>query len=143
MMGETRAWAARLHYSHPLRGFIVLYALLYSAFGVASPFLPAFIEARDISHEQIGMLFAAGTALRLVSAPLAGRVADRTRALRATLALCALATAAAALGYLQAWGFWPILAISLLHSFALAPTTNLADALAVVASRGSQGFEYG
>ena len=86
----------------PLVGFIILYVLLYSAFGVASPFLPSFIEARGIPPEQIGMLFAAGTAIRLVSAPLAGRLADRTGALRLTLAVCALATATAALGYLPA-----------------------------------------
>ena len=118
----------------PLGRFIVLYALLYSAFGVASPFLPAFIEARGIPPEQIGMVFAAGTAIRLVSAPLAGRIADRTQTLRLSLAVCAMATAAAAVGYLPAWGFWSILLVSLLHAFALAPTTNLADALALVAS---------
>jgi PPP family 3-phenylpropionic acid transporter len=77
----------------PLNRFIVLYALLYSAFGVASPFLPAFIEARGIPPEQIAMLFAAGTAIRLASAPLAGRFADRTQTLRLTLAICAMATA--------------------------------------------------
>jgi MFS transporter, PPP family, 3-phenylpropionic acid transporter len=134
---------ARLCFSAPLSGFIVLYALLYSAFGVASPFLPTFIEARGIPPVEIGMLFAAGTAIRLISAPLAGRVADRTQALRLTLAVCAMATAAAAVGYLPAWGFWPLLIVSLSHAFALAPTTNLADALALVASRAGQGFEYG
>jgi MFS transporter, PPP family, 3-phenylpropionic acid transporter len=134
---------ARLCFSAPLGGFIVLYALLYSAFGVTSPFLPTFIEARGIPPVEIGMLFAAGTAIRLISAPLAGRVADRTQALRLTLAVCAMATAAAAVGYLPAWGFWPLLIVSLSHAFALAPTTNLADALALVASRAGQGFEYG
>jgi MFS transporter, PPP family, 3-phenylpropionic acid transporter len=136
----AHAW---LGFSTPLGGFIVLYALLYAAFGVASPFLPTFIEARGIPPEQIGMLFAAGTAIRLISAPLAGRLADRTQALRLTLAACAIATAAAAIGYLPAWGFWPLLIVSLFHAFALAPTTNLADALALVASRTGQGFEYG
>jgi integral membrane sensor domain MASE1 len=48
----------------------------------------------------------------------------------------------ASLAYLGASGFWALLAISLLHALALAPTTNLADALALVASR-RQGFEYG
>ena len=57
--------------------------------------------------------------------------------------MCAIATAAAAIGYLPAWGFWPLLIVSLFHAFALAPTTNLADALALVASRTGQGFEYG
>jgi PPP family 3-phenylpropionic acid transporter len=60
----------------PVANFIVLYALLYGAFGAASPFLPALIEERGIPPELIGVLFGAGTAIRLVSAPLAGRIAD-------------------------------------------------------------------
>ena len=56
-----------------------------------------------------------------------------------------LATAFAAMGYLAAGSFWPLLVITLLHAIALAPTTNLADALALVASRRDRplGFEYG
>ena len=122
--------------------FLLLFGLLYAAFGAASPFLPALMEARGLPAEQIGILFGTATAIRLISAPIAGRIADRTQALRATLAVCAVATALAAMGYLSAWGFWALLAVGLLHALALAPTTNLADALAVVASR-MQGFEYG
>ena len=129
--------------SSPPGVFIALYALLYGAFGVASPFLPALIEARGIPPEQIGLLFAAGTAIRLLSAPLAARLADRTQTLRLTLGICAAATAAAAVGYLPAWGFGAIAVVSLVHAIALAPMTNLADALALVASRGDKGFEYG
>src|SRR2546421_9547614 len=113
----------------PILGFLILYVAMYSAFGVASPFLPSFIEARGIPPEQIGMLFAAGTAIRIVSAPLAGHLADRFRALRTTLAICAIATAMAVLGYLPASGVWAILAVSLFHLLALAPTTNLSHAL--------------
>src|SRR5438128_5599805 len=61
----------------PLGGFLILYVTMYSAFGVASPFLPSFIAARGVPPEQIGMLFAAGTAIRLVSAPIPARLADR------------------------------------------------------------------
>jgi PPP family 3-phenylpropionic acid transporter len=122
--------------------FLLLFALLYAAFGAASPFLPALMETKGISSEQIGWIFGAATAIRLVSAPLAGRIADRTHALREVLALCCVACAITAFGYLAFSGFWPLLAISLLHALALAPTTNIADALAVVASR-RQGFEYG
>jgi hypothetical protein len=45
---------ARLCFSAPLGGFIVLYALLYSAFGVASPFLPTFSEARGFPQTKSG-----------------------------------------------------------------------------------------
>jgi signal transduction histidine kinase len=41
--------------------------------------LPAGLHAeRGIPPELIGILFGAGTAIRLVSAPVAGRIADRT-----------------------------------------------------------------
>jgi PPP family 3-phenylpropionic acid transporter len=136
--------SARAFSLSPLGRFVILYAALYSGFGAASPFLPALVQGRGISPEQIGLLFGAGTAVRLLSAPIAGRVADRTHALRMTLAICAAASALAALGYLAAWGFWAILAVTIAYAFALAPTTNLADALALVASRSStNGFEYG
>jgi MFS transporter, PPP family, 3-phenylpropionic acid transporter len=136
---------ARLRLQSPLVPFIALYAVLYGAFGAASPFLPAFMEERGIAPELIGVLFGAGTAIRLLSAPIAGRVADQTHALRLTLAICALATALAALGYLARGGFWLLLVVSLVHALALAPTTGLADGLALVASRRGppRGFEYG
>jgi PPP family 3-phenylpropionic acid transporter len=49
------------------------------------------------------------------------------------------------MSYLSAASLWPLLAVSLLHAAALAPTTNLADALALLASRRGRplGFEYG
>jgi MFS transporter, PPP family, 3-phenylpropionic acid transporter len=122
--------------------FLLLFAPMYAAFGASSPFLPALIEAKGVPPEQIGLIFGAATAIRLLSAPIAGRIADRTHALRATLAVCCVSTALAVLGYLWTTGFWPLLVVSLLHALALAPTTNLADALAVTASR-RQGFEYG
>jgi len=46
--------------------FVALYALMYGAFGVSSPFLPAFFEGRGLTPEQLGALFGAGTAIRLI-----------------------------------------------------------------------------
>jgi PPP family 3-phenylpropionic acid transporter len=133
--------------SGPLPRFILLYGLMYAAFGVASPFMPALLESRGLAPEQLGILFAAGTAVRLLSGPFAGRLADRLRALRAVLAVC---TALAALVVLALWpaqGFWILLAVSLCHAAALAPITTLADALALGATRPSGAqpprLEYG
>lgn len=126
--------------------FVALYALMYAAFGVSSPFMPAFFEGRGLGPEQVGILFGAGTAIRLVAGPLVGRVADLSQALRGVLAICELAAAVVALGLLSAPFLMPLLLTSLVHSAALAPTTTLADALALGAARpGARrpGFEYG
>ena len=42
---------------------------MYAAFGVSSPFMPAFFQARGLTPEQLGIVFATGTAILLVSGP--------------------------------------------------------------------------
>jgi len=125
---------------------VALYALIYGAFGVSSPFMPAFFERRGLTAEQLGVLFGAGTAIRLISGPLCGRLADRTEAFRGVLAICAVLAAMVATSLLGLAGFPALLAVSLLHSAVLAPITTLADALTLGASAprpGGARFEYG
>jgi len=70
----------------PLRSFILLYVLMYAAFGVASPFWPRFFETRGMAPEQIGLLLGLGTMVRLLAGPVAARIADRLQRLRGVLA---------------------------------------------------------
>jgi MFS transporter, PPP family, 3-phenylpropionic acid transporter len=115
---------------------------MFAAYGVASPFLPAFVSERGLPAEELGLVLGAGTAIRLLSGPLAGRLADRLRALRAVLVACICLAAVITLGYLPAHGFWFFFALALLHAAALAPMTVLADALSLGASQRER-FEYG
>lgn len=129
-----------------LLSFLLLYVFLYAAFGVSSPFWPRFLEERGVAPEQLGLLLGLGTAVRLVSGPLASGWADRLRARRAVLAICIGISAAIALGFLRAGSFPLLLLVSLCHAAALAPVTILADALATrqgVAPGMLKGFEYG
>ena len=126
--------------------FMTLYAALFSGFGFASPFLPAFLAERGLGPEELGLVLGAATALRLICGPVAGRLADRFQVYRAELAVCAILAASAALLYLAAHGFWTVMAVSLLQAAALAPLVPLADALSLAHARPRQntgGFEYG
>ena len=131
----------------PLVRFVLLYAAMYAAFGVASPFLPRFLSEQGLSSEQLGFVLSAGTAVRLLTSPLAGRIGDMIRGLRFVLVVCIALASAVTLGYLAARGFWPLLGMSVCHAAALAPITVLADALALGSSterrHHRQGFEYG
>ncbi len=127
----------------PLPAFLCLYAAMYAAFGAASPFWPQYFEARGLTPEELGVLFGLGTATRLIAGLLANRIADILGALRAILAVCIVAAVAAAFGLIGAQGFWLLLVVQLVQSAALAPITTLADALALRASVGRPGFEYG
>jgi MFS transporter, PPP family, 3-phenylpropionic acid transporter len=134
--------------STALPRFLLLYAAMYAAFGVASPFLPAFVSARGLPAAQLGLVLSAGTAIRLLTAPLAGHLGDVIQGLRVVLVVCLMLSAVVTLGYLPAQGFWPFLTLSLGHAAVLAPVTILADALALGAAvpppgSGRRGFEYG
>ena len=125
--------------------FILLYVVLYGAFGVASPFWPKFFENRNLVPQQISGILAAAILARLVSGPLIGYLADRLGSLRLVLAGCAVLSAAAAFAFVWANTFSLLLAVALIQAAALAPTTSIADALSVnVASpRMAKRLEYG
>ncbi len=127
----------------PLPKFVVLYAAMYAAYGVASPFMPSLLASRGMTPEEIGFALGAATAVRLVSAPLAGRIGDLVQALRVVLAVSISVAALATLGFLSARQFWLLFAVIVAHAAALAPMTVLADALTLGAANRAPGFEYG
>ena len=101
--------------------FVLLYAGLFSAFGSVSPFLPAFLASRGLAPEHLGLVLGAGTTVRLVFGPFAGRLADRFHAFRAELAIFAILAATAALSYFAVGAVWMVVVVSLFQAAALAP----------------------
>jgi PPP family 3-phenylpropionic acid transporter len=126
--------------------YILLYAGLYAAFGVASPFWPRFFEIRALSAQEIGIVLAAAMLARLLAGPMVGMFADRVASLRFALAVCIALAAASAAALSLAYSFAALLFIAVIQAASLAPTTSLADALSVNAARpqlAGKEFEYG
>jgi MFS transporter, PPP family, 3-phenylpropionic acid transporter len=126
--------------------YIILYAALYAAFGVSSPFWPQFFESRALSSQQIGLILAAALCMRLVAGPLVGLLADSLGSLRLVLASCVVVAAGTAASFSRADSFWLFLLIALVQAAALAPTTSIADALSVNSAKpeiAGRPFEYG
>jgi PPP family 3-phenylpropionic acid transporter len=131
-----------------LLAYLLLFSALYAGFGVQSPYLPQLLQEHGLRPEAIGIMLAAGTAIRLAAGPVAGRLADRLDAAKLVFAGCAAVAALVALGYLPTTGFWPLLPITLLQASALSPLAPLGDTLVLAAAalheRGNQpGFDYG
>ena len=133
-----------------LSRFLILYGTLYAGFGVQSPYLPSLLDSRNLRPEAIALVLAVGTAVRLAVGPAAGRLADRLDAPKPILAFCSAAAALIALGYLLAQDLWPLLAVGVFHSAALAPLAPLSDTLALGAAAparsddaAGRGFDYG
>ena len=126
-----------------LSRFLALYIALFAAFGAASPFFAAFLAGRGLRPEAIGLVLAAGTAIRLLAGPLGGRLADRLGAPRWVLTAIRRRRLLVAFGYLPAAGLWTLLLVSVAHASVLAPINPIADALALAAGPAGRGFEYG
>jgi MFS transporter, PPP family, 3-phenylpropionic acid transporter len=128
--------------------FLAVYSLLYAAFGVQSPFLPALLREQGLPAEEIGIVLAAATAIRVFAGPAVGHLADRLRRHTFILCACALVAAVAGLGYVIIQGFAGLLLVALVQAAMLAPIVPLSDALATTAARRSETgegrrFEYG
>ena len=121
-------------FSHPLWRFLSLYGALYAGFGVLSPYLPSLLESRNLGPEAIALVLGAGTAIRLIAGPVAGRLADILDAPKAVLAACSVAAALIALGYLQGTGLLLLFVVGVLQSAALAPLAPLTDTLALASA---------
>ncbi len=123
--------------------FLLLYAVLYAAYGTESAYLPSFLESHALPVERIGTVLAAGTVVRIIAGPAAGRLADRFSARRLVLGATAALSGLVGSTYLGAFGLVPLLVVCLAHSCFTAPLAPVADALAVPASVGPRGFRYG
>jgi PPP family 3-phenylpropionic acid transporter len=139
---RTHRYQAMSPGPHLLR-FICLYAAQFSAYGVASPFLPGLLMQDGLGPDALGIVLASGTAIRLVAGPYGGRLADRLGRAPAVFAGYAAAAALIAVGYAPARGLALLLLVSVAHAAVLAPLTPIADALALGSARQGQGFEYG
>ena len=126
-----------------LAGFVLLFAALYGGYGALSPFLPAFLDERGLSPVAIARLLAAAMLVRLVAAPLFGRLCDRTGATRLVLSVSLGLAGAATLAFLTGHGFWPLIAVAIAQAVVTAPLAPLADALALAGAAGGRAFEYG
>jgi MFS transporter, PPP family, 3-phenylpropionic acid transporter len=92
--------------------------------------MPALLAERGMSAEMIGLILAAGTGARLLSAPFASSLADRFGAPRVVLGSALLLSALFGCGFVLTASFAGLLLVSVLVSMTLAPINPLADALA-------------
>ena len=115
--------------------------VIFAAFGVASPFLPALLHERGLGPSEIGAVLAAGTAVRLITGPAISRLADRLGKHRQILTVFLATAAVIAFGYDLPAGFAIFLLVSVAHASTLAPIVPIADAMTLAAAPGR--FQYG
>jgi PPP family 3-phenylpropionic acid transporter len=126
-----------------LPSYLILYIALYLAYGTESAYLPAFLGNHGLSIEQIGLVLATGTIVRIVTGPITGRLAYHLDARKQVLSMAAFFSGLIGFAYNLAFGFAPLLTVSMAHAAATASLAPLSDALSVAASTEGRRFQYG
>jgi MFS transporter, PPP family, 3-phenylpropionic acid transporter len=110
--------AERSQTANALPSFLLLYGALYSAYGTESAYMPAFLQSHGLAFEQIGLVLAAGTIIRIVAGPATGRLADHLGAHRLVVGTAAGLSGVIGLTYTLAFGLAPLPAVSMAHAAA-------------------------
>jgi len=107
------------------------YAALFMTLGVQLPFLPAWLAAKGLDPQGIGIVLALPMIVRVFAIPIAARAADRHDALRAVIVIAASAAVAGYGAFALAEGLIAIMVTCALASVAYTPVMLLADAYAL------------
>ncbi len=120
----------------------MVYGALFFGIGVSLPFLPVWLKARGLGVEQIALVLAVQSGLRVIASPLMSHLADRLGRLRPVMAGCALAALAGLFWLAGAGGFASIVLGVAVAYGAFAPLMPMTEAYAVSAGR-RHGLDYG
>ena len=120
----------------------VYYTCMFGMVGIYQPFFPVWLADRGLTAAEIGLLLAAGSLIRATANPLVARYADtRTERKQLVVWLCFGGIFTACL-MLPAYGFWPVLLLTLLHMTVQAPVNPLGENLILLNLR-ARGLDYG
>ena len=129
----------------PPRHFALRLALLFSAplivNGFAMPYFPVWLSTLSLSDFEIGVVLAVPMFVRVITAPLAGLLADRLGERTIVLIWSGCLSLAIAMALFLVEDFWPVLVIYALQSAVYSPYLPIVEAIALSGVR-RWGFDY-
>ena len=131
---------------NPSHGFAprvaVFYTALFLIMGVHLPFLPVWLDDRQLTAGEIAVITATPLFLRLLFTPFIAMRADQTGGHRRYLIVLAAAASVLAALLLGASGFWLIFSIVFAFTIALSTMMPLIETIAVAGVK-AEGLDYG
>jgi len=129
-----------------ISGFAVRLSLFYGALflvvGLHAPYFPVWLEWRDLSPAEIGVVLAAPLVVRIFFTPVVALVADQTGSRRGVLIVLAWGTLGGFLLFSLADGFWAVLAVAVVVSLFWTSIMPVTEAVAMEGVK-REGHDYG
>ena len=85
-----------------------LYGGMFLVIGIMMPFWPVWLDAKGLSAAEIGLVFAAGSTVRVLTGPLAARIADRPGERKRPIIFMTISAFVLFLPFAIADSFWTI-----------------------------------
>ena len=120
----------------------IFYAMAFGFIGVLMPFWPLWLKSRGLTAEDIGLVMALGIAVKTVGNPLVANTADRMGERKRIMAVLALFACIVFAAYQWTYGFWAILAVTLLFHALWSPAMPLMETL-VMQTGKLEPIDYG
>lgn len=120
----------------------IYYTCMFGMVGIFQPFFPVWLADRGLTAAEIGILLSAGSFVRASVNPLAARFADMRAERKPLVVWLTFGGIVTACMMLPAYGFWPVLLLTLLHMAVQAPVNPLGENLILLNLR-ARGLDYG
>lgn len=121
----------RLIRLHEFFTFKALYFLMYSGFGILSPYAPVYYELMKLSKSQIGILSMMPNICSFLVAPLFSALSDMLNAHYEIMVFCMITSTVAMTATLMCSSFGSFVLVTLISSILRAPVSPNVDALVI------------
>ncbi len=123
--------------------FELLYFALYGTMACYYPFLPLYLESRNLSYTQIGMVFALNSLVGIVAQPIWGYITDKRLTKKKTLFIASVFCAVLIFNFLAAYSFLYILASIVMLMIFQSIAAPMCDAYGYEVAEQTGAFSYG
>ncbi|MGE5678175.1 MAG: MFS transporter [Pseudomonadota bacterium] len=123
--------------------FQLIYFALYGTMACYYPFLPLYLEERNLSYAQMGVVFALNSLVGIIAQPIWGYATDKHLTKRKTLLISSIFCAILAFNFLIARSYAYILASVFLLVIFQSVTSPMCDACSYEAIDSTNAFSFG
>jgi MFS transporter, PPP family, 3-phenylpropionic acid transporter len=123
--------------------FELLYFALYGTMACYYPFLPLYLESRNLSYTQIGIIFALNSLVGIIAQPIWGYITDKRLTKKKTLFIASIFSAILIFNFLAAYSFLYIIASIVMLMIFQSIASPMCDAYSYEVIEQTGAFSYG
>ena len=120
----------------------IYYSCMFGMVGIYQPFFPIWLASRGLTAAEIGLLLSAALFVRAAANPLIARYADTRPERKPLVCWLSFASIVTAGAMLPAYGFWPVLLLTMVHVAVQGPVNPLGENLILLNLR-VRNLDYG